>query len=605
MIDELGEHAGEGDFAIIMLLQSFFIVASLLLFGTGERVVKNTSSPHEARRLNHANIVNIVGGRATTPASDHIVKSLPNAPMLNHQQYAGYLHGDTEGDANIFYWLFESDTGSSDEDPLVIWLNGGPGCSSIDGLFIELGPFSMNGNGSITANEYSWHRCANLLFIDQPVGTGLSFTRKRRYAKNDEEVNVKFHHFMREFFTIHRRFQGRDVYLAGESHAGHYIPSIAKYILQKNKEKVEDSHETINIKGILIGNGWIDPIYQYDVSDFAYKHELINDKQRQKLQKMDARCKDFIRKGNYNTKVCFDLLDDVIAISGVGKNTRVNMYDIRQHTRIPNPFPPNHELVEAYMNRNDVKVALHASKSKQKFKECADPPYFALQHQDGKSITTELVQLLQMNMNILFFSGEFDMVCNHMGTEKALDNLEWSGREEWLKTPSTEWQVNGLRAGYIKEYKSLKYLLVVDAGHMVPLNQPAISLEMLFRFLHNLSFKGPTTAAKMEVESTRSPIPSAFKSIDESVSTLRYVNLNLSSSSTNVPYTLRKSSDANASNHENASELSLIIYCFIIAVLFTLILACFCGLFKRSHSNIRAGNKKTMSGVTALSKGKR
>jgi len=117
----------------------------------------------------------------------HRVKNLPRAPELNEAQYSGLLQIGKKSDKHIFYWFFESKS-SPENDPIVIWLNGGPGCSSMDGLFIELGPFKMNKDGSISLNEYSWNNFANLLFIDQPVGTGLSFTK---YSKLNSLTKYK------------------------------------------------------------------------------------------------------------------------------------------------------------------------------------------------------------------------------------------------------------------------------------------------------------------------------------------------------------------------------------------------------------------------------
>jgi carboxypeptidase C (cathepsin A) len=104
--------------------------------------------------------------RKLISAEDHRVTSLPGLDPVaakSISQYAGYLNVQFGG---LFYWLFEA---ADNNAPLLLWLNGGPGCSSMDGLFLELGPFKINGN-SIVINPYSWHNSANLLFIDQPVG---------------------------------------------------------------------------------------------------------------------------------------------------------------------------------------------------------------------------------------------------------------------------------------------------------------------------------------------------------------------------------------------------------------------------------------------------
>ena len=109
----------------------------------------------------------------------------------------------------------------------------------MDGLFLELGPLritNVNGKESVNVNPYGWNKAANLLFIDQPVGTGLSFTRSGNYAKNDDAINDQFYYFLKEFYKLHTRYATTDavngkvttrkLFLTGESHAGHYIPNM-------------------------------------------------------------------------------------------------------------------------------------------------------------------------------------------------------------------------------------------------------------------------------------------------------------------------------------------------------------------------------------------
>ncbi|RYH12868.1 hypothetical protein EON65_37060, partial [archaeon] len=147
---------------------------------------------------------------AISTDENHKVTSLPgltDASDLN--QYAGHILVDEKYNGHFFYWLFESPTNSASK-PLVIWLNGGPGCSSMDGLFLEIGPFKLSKEGaSITVipNPHSWHTVSNLLFVDQPVGTGLSFTgSKEGLAKSDEDVNRHFVTFLEKFFAKYPQY---------------------------------------------------------------------------------------------------------------------------------------------------------------------------------------------------------------------------------------------------------------------------------------------------------------------------------------------------------------------------------------------------------------
>ncbi|CAM9554051.1 unnamed protein product, partial [Phaeothamnion confervicola] len=140
---------------------------------------------------------------AATPA-DHLVKALPglSSSDFRSNQWAGYVPV-TGG--KLFYWLFEAAT-SPEDAPLVIWLNGGPGCSSMDGLFLENGPFKLRDASTLQTNPSSWHRTANMLYVDQPVGTGLSFTSTSDYADNEAEVDARFYEFLQTFFSIHKGF---------------------------------------------------------------------------------------------------------------------------------------------------------------------------------------------------------------------------------------------------------------------------------------------------------------------------------------------------------------------------------------------------------------
>lgn len=108
--------------------------------------------------------------------ADRVVR-LPGQPLVKFRQYSGYITvNETHGRA-LFYWFFEA-TKDSDKKPLLLWLNGGPGCSSIGyGEAEELGPFfTQKGKPELKFNKNSWNKVANLLFLESPVGVGFSYT---------------------------------------------------------------------------------------------------------------------------------------------------------------------------------------------------------------------------------------------------------------------------------------------------------------------------------------------------------------------------------------------------------------------------------------------
>ena len=321
-----------------------------------------------------------------------------------------------------------------------------------------------------------------------------------------------------------QRTMKRPLYFSGESHAGHYIPSMMNYILQRNDDTNEKTapNVKINLKGSAIGNGWIDPYYQYAAADLAYSIGLIDLAQKENLDEKEKDCRNNLLQGNFRSNVCFDLLDDIINdSSGKSGKTKLSIYDNRKWElsgRSRN-FPPGHKDVEAYLggwyqdrlgmevDYKDVLKAIHAEESipaNQKFAECTDPPYVALQHQDGKGVVQEFINILEHKTKpkMLIFNGMNDMICNHIGNEKLLNNLEWKHRKEWTLAKRYVWEYKSKfvestddnntsgPGGYYKEYDNLIFLKIASSGHMVPMDLPDLSLEMMRKFMYQESFAG-------------------------------------------------------------------------------------------------------------------
>ncbi|KAG7359726.1 serine carboxypeptidase [Nitzschia inconspicua] len=471
---------------------------------------------------------------ANTP-DDHLVTNLP---LLDNDDFptkhwAGLLPASDDGDKYLFYWLFAPDQEQikkqkvAEKDiPLLIWLNGGPACSSMDGLWLENGPFRLtkdpkdpNKPWHIDIDPYSWHMApAYVVYIDQPVGTGISFTTSGKYPTNDREVNVDFYYFLKKFLQLHKdkfltqsdnsdntKFTlSRPLYFSGESHAGHYIPSMMNYIQQQNK----NSDITIQLAGAAIGNGWVDPIYQYSAQDAAYGYGMIGKAQQRALDVLEEKCREKLRNGIYRSETCFGLLDAVLDNSqGKSSPYIVSQYDQRKWEikNKPRDFPPGHREVESYLGGHgptipgdfdfrNVLEAVHSLpslKAGQVYYECTDPPYNALKHNDGLGVVPDVVDLLNSDIRLLFFNGIHDLICNHAGNENAVENFPWKFRDAFQKATRYGWKAPSKQqlGGYMKEHKNLQFLKVLDSGHMVPMDVPDISLDMIRMFMYHQSFQ--------------------------------------------------------------------------------------------------------------------
>eukprot|EP01084_Bolivina_argentea_P106694 190872_1 len=150
------------------------------------------------------------------------ITNLPGAPHVNFSQYAGYITINKTSEASIFYWFQECELGLT-KCPLFLWTNGGPGCSGLLGALTEQGAFRNLQNGSLSLNKWRWNQIVNIVFIEQPIGVGFSWSNdKQDYDINGDEKSAKeMYEFILGFYKIFPQLQQQDFYLSSESYGGH------------------------------------------------------------------------------------------------------------------------------------------------------------------------------------------------------------------------------------------------------------------------------------------------------------------------------------------------------------------------------------------------
>lgn len=474
----------------------------LLPNNRSRRLMKTRRSPSGRRSASTSNKF-----YAATPSMEsHRVVSLRMPSDWSGRHYAGMLDSDESAGGRLFYWFFEKETRSSQTEnvPLIIWLNGGPGCTSMDGLFLENGPLAMGERGSLVRRRSSWHRVGHVLYVDQPAGTGFSWSSRALFCHDDACICRHFSLFLKRFAKIYSSLvmatsrRSVPIYFSGESHAGHYIPLLTAALLE------EKSSIQWDVRGMALGNAWIDPYNQYDASRVGNALGLVSSTEALKSLKVkEKNCQLALDRKQYMTKTCWDLLDDVVRFSGSTNRDRLraNMYDARESVRSTSAFPPGHERVEAFMNAPETRMALHVDPGSPTFRECANPPYNALKHQDGLGVMPTLKKLLEMrNVRILFYNGQFDLICNHVGVQRSLLGLDFRDKDDFRSASYSPWfrHADATRpAGHLLEGSSssnLALLLVADSGHMVPMNQPDVALDMISLFIQATETHRPLAA---------------------------------------------------------------------------------------------------------------
>ncbi|KAJ2770242.1 hypothetical protein IWQ56_002241 [Coemansia nantahalensis] len=459
------------------------------------------------------------------------------------RQQSGYV--DME-DKHIFFWYFGSRTrlakgfnASADTVPLVFWFSGGPGCSSQIANWQENGPCqykpsvpydaSMPDDArkrlphSVQRNPYAWNAVADVVFIDQPVGTGFS------YGAMPSSTEAAADPAWRTMQAIYAQLSATaaaageaaiaDVYLFGESYAGRYIPVFAEYAMHMN-DQIDRSealrargYRHLPLRGVGIGNGLVDfPLQRnsaYKMGCDSTYPALFTSQQCKYLRStilprctklvescyvgpgMNSTSADGMRTGGCShlapepwraSAQCAEA--DSYCNSPLEWTTAVSTYDVRPNARmVPDDY------IE-YLRTPEFKRAVGASGTID-YVECSDPvfnSFTASVDEVSRSAKSSLSNILDRNLPVLLYSGDADFICNWYGTVSVIRALDWHGKAAMAAARSRPWSwpaQSGARiaAGRYVAADNLTFLRVFEAGHEVPYYQPEAALYMLAQFL--------------------------------------------------------------------------------------------------------------------------
>ncbi|EHY55404.1 hypothetical protein HRR83_008847 [Exophiala dermatitidis] len=400
------------------------------------------------------------------------------------KQYSGYLD-DNENDKHLFYWFFES-RNDPKNDPVVLWLNGGPGCSSLTGLFLELGPARINEKLELVPNPYSWNDNASVIFLDQPVNVGYSYSSSS--VSNTVAAGKDVYALLTLFFEQFPEYAKQDFHIAGESYAGHYIPVFATEILSHKKNN-------INLKSVLIGNGLTDGYTQY-----AYYRPMacgdggwpavLDEQSCQAMDNALPRCQSLI-KSCYDSESVWSCVPASIycnnALLAPYQRTGQNVYDVRGKCKdSSNLCYPELGWISKWLNQKSVMKALGVEVDS--YDSCNfDINRNFLFQGDWMQPFHRLVPGLIEKLPVLIYAGDADFICNWLGNKAWTEALEYPDHKKFaaadMKDLRMDGSKNGRKIGEVKSHGNFTYMRIHAGGHMVPLDQPEASLEFFNRWL--------------------------------------------------------------------------------------------------------------------------
>ncbi|KAK3988405.1 Alpha/Beta hydrolase protein [Cladorrhinum sp. PSN332] len=425
-------------------------------------------------------------------------------------QYSGYL---TVNDTlNMFFWFFEARNAPA-TSPVVMWLNGGPGCSSMMGLFVENGPCYFPGGATEPyTNAFSWNTVANMLYVDQPGETGFrpqTDQASPSYGANDiastANASTIIWIFMQVFYDAFPQYVNRNFSLFTESYGGHFGPEFALNFHTKNL-LIDDGQlpgsRRINLVSLAINNPWLDPVTQYrSYLTFALNNTyrpLINETLFfPALLKYYQHCYPAIKNctstGTGDAANCSMAADECYVSTawqveelhdghdGV-YDKGFSQYDIRQPA--DSAFPPD-DAFERYLNRDEVKLAVGVP-VEMGFVACLDQVNnrFGEGGDQARSFLGELGKVVDAGITVLLWAGDADWICNWMGVLDFAHAIDFPNRELFVNTPVVPLTVNGQVYGEYKTVDNLSWLRVYNSGHFVPYYQPLMSLEVFVQTIY-------------------------------------------------------------------------------------------------------------------------
>lgn len=407
------------------------------------------------------------------------VTSLPGLNSMEGVQFAGYasIYGEAnpkpgpEADENLFYWF----VGTEDyaKQPTILWTNGGPGSSSFWGFFIENGPYEISGTSEepvLTPRPSAWNNNhANYLIFEHPLSVTLSFVNDAaRLPQDAQQGNRQLYQALLNFLAKHPEIASQPLILAGESYAGTYLPLLAEAI----KEGNATSGTKLDLKLVVLLDAWVNPFVQMaQDTNYAFAHGLISAREKA-------------------------VLDETYAGANLPSiNWAIHSICGLYMTNIAQQADPPTNLLQDYLNNNDVRAALHVSPNQPQVTQLWSKDIGDLyQSTVNDSYAGTVETLLGQSLHVMVISGLNDAKdCNFLGTGAWLELLQGDAAYAFKTAPTTQWQDTVEQQtqvlGFIQDGGLLSWVKVLNAGHMAVMDQPLL-IELIMEKLQSIRSTG-------------------------------------------------------------------------------------------------------------------
>uniref|UniRef100_A0A8C4ILV2 Carboxypeptidase n=1 Tax=Dicentrarchus labrax TaxID=13489 RepID=A0A8C4ILV2_DICLA len=376
----------------------------------------------------------------------------------------------------MFWWLYYADSQSAGykDLPLVMWLQGGPGGSGSGfGNFDEIGPL----NKDLEPRKTSWVQAASVLFVDNPVGTGFSYTdRPDAYATNVATVASDMLVLLKHFFTERAEFQGVPFYIFSESYGGKMAAAIS---LELTKAIAQGTVKC-NFAGVALGDSWISPLDSVMTwGPYLYTTSLLDDYGLAEVSSAAEAVKKAVEQQQFvKATELWSVVETVVEQVGTtqeGPPYRTSL-QTRRHIR------PLHSQSLSELMNGPIRKKLGIIPQNVTWGGQAEEVFSNMAGDFMRPVVDIVDQLLTAGVNVTVYNGQLDLIVDTMGQELWVKQLKWDGLSGFNKlrwTALDDPTSPGVTGAFYKTYKNFSFYWILKAGHMIPSDQGPMALQML------------------------------------------------------------------------------------------------------------------------------
>lgn len=333
-----------------------------------------------------------------------------------------------------------------------------------------------------------------MLYIDNPIGTGLSFTGyDAGYSKNQNDVGTNLYSVLQQFLSVFPELRENPFYITGENYAGKYATALG-YTILKNTPTFNNRNR-INLQGLAIASGFLDPVNMLNYGDILHQNGMIDSNGLKIFKEYENEAIEFINKKDY-VKALFDI--DHLLLNMFYKSDTVftNLTGSTNYYNTLMTDKYDFSVVDEFINRPDIKQAINVGLvdyqpnefNNVNLREEDRKVEYNLKRDIMQSVTAWLSELLK-HYKVFLFNGQSDILCGYPLSENFLKKFKFDGAEEYKVAERHIWRVDNEIAGYVKQAGKLTEIVVRNAGHYIAIDQPKWVLDILTKLTSGEGFR--------------------------------------------------------------------------------------------------------------------